>query len=214
MDRTEAIEKLESGKIKVIFSVDMFNEGVDIPSVDMVMFLRPTESPIVFLQQLGRGLRRSKGKEYLNVLDFIGNYEKAGRVRYLLTGKNKEEKQNYSPADKTDYPDDCFVDFDMKLIDLFAEIPCDEFLASRHHQKVELRLLGVAEKEVLADPRTQHLLHGGAGLDRVGSIVIDAIIAQPQTVEQVVAAQLLVEPVRVLGPAVIYGLVNKHGVTP
>ena len=60
MDRTEAIEKLESGKIKAIFSVDMFNEGVDIPSVDMVMFLRPTESPIVFLQQLGRGLRRSK----------------------------------------------------------------------------------------------------------------------------------------------------------
>ena len=60
MDRTEAIEKLESGKIKVVFSVDMFNEGVDIPSVDMVMFLRPTESPIVFLQQLGRGLRRNK----------------------------------------------------------------------------------------------------------------------------------------------------------
>ena len=122
MDRTEAIEKLESGKIKVIFSVDMFNEGVDIPSVDMVMFLRPTESPIVFLQQLGRGLRRSKGKEYLNVLDFIGNYEKAGRVRYLLTGKSKAEKQTYSSADKTDYPDDCFVDFDMKLIDLFAEM--------------------------------------------------------------------------------------------
>ena len=122
MDRTEAIEKLESRKIKVIFSVDMFNEGVDIPSVDMVMFLRPTESPVVFLQQLGRGLRRSKGKEYLNVLDFIGNYEKAGRVRYLLTGKNKVEKQAYSPADKTNYPDDCFVDFDMKLIDLFAEM--------------------------------------------------------------------------------------------
>ena len=80
MDRTEAIEKLESGKIKVIFSVDMFNEGVDIPSVDMVMFLRPTESPVVFLQQLGRGLRRSKGKEYLNVLDFIGNYEKACEI--------------------------------------------------------------------------------------------------------------------------------------
>ena len=122
MNRTEAIEKLESGKIKVIFSVDMFNEGVDIPSVDMVMFLRPTESPIVFLQQLGRGLRRSKGKEYLNVLDFIGNYEKAGRVRYLLTGKSKTEKQTYSLSDKTDYPDDCFVDFDMKLIDLFAEM--------------------------------------------------------------------------------------------
>ena len=122
MDRAEAIEKLKSGEIKVIFSVDMFNEGVDIPSVDMVMFLRPTESPVVFLQQLGRGLRKSKRKEYLNVLDFIGNYEKAGRVRYLLTGKNKTEKQTYSPADKTDYPDDCFVDFDMRLIDLFVEM--------------------------------------------------------------------------------------------
>ncbi|MGC8001000.1 hypothetical protein, partial [Salmonella enterica] len=47
---------------------------------------------------------------------------KAGRVRYLLTGKNNTEKQTYSPADKTDYPDDCFVDFDMRLIDLFAEM--------------------------------------------------------------------------------------------
>lgn len=59
----------------------MFIEGVDITSVDMVMFLRPTESPIVFLQQLGRGLRRRRGKEYLIVLDFIGNYEKAGKRR-------------------------------------------------------------------------------------------------------------------------------------
>lgn len=63
--------------------MDMFNEGVDITSVDMVMFLRPTESPIVFLQQLGRGLRKCRGKEFLTVLDFIGNYEKAGRVRFF-----------------------------------------------------------------------------------------------------------------------------------
>ena len=73
MDRAEAIEKLKNGEIIVSFSVDMFNEGVDIPSVDMVMFLRPTESTFVYLQQLGRGLRLYKGKEYLNVLDFIGN---------------------------------------------------------------------------------------------------------------------------------------------
>lgn len=65
----------------------MFIEGVDITSVYMVMFLRPTESPIVFLQQLGRGLRRCRGKEYLNVLDFIGNYKKAGKAPYLLSGK-------------------------------------------------------------------------------------------------------------------------------
>lgn len=119
MKRNIAIEKLKIGEIKVIFSVDMFNEGVDIPAVDMVMFLRPTESPVVFMQQLGRGLRRSKGKEYLNVLDFIGNYEKAGRVRSLLMGKSSVA---YHPSDPSDFPDGCMIDFDMKLIDLFAEL--------------------------------------------------------------------------------------------
>lgn len=121
-DRSIAIQKLMQGEIRVIFSVDMFNEGVDIPAVDMVMFLRPTESPIVFLQQLGRGLRKSMGKEYLNVLDFIGNYEKAGRVRFLLTGKTFSETKTYNPADRTDFPDDCLIDFDLELIDLFAEM--------------------------------------------------------------------------------------------
>ena len=121
-DRGIAIPKLMQGEIRVIFSVDMVNEGVDIPAVDMVMFLRPTESPIVFLQQLGRGLRKSMGKEYLNVLDFIGNYEKAGRVRFLLTGKTFSETKTYNPADRTDYPDDCMIDFDLELIDLFAEM--------------------------------------------------------------------------------------------
>mgnify|MGYP001780003760 FL=1 len=121
-ERSEAINNLTDGEIRVIFSVDMFNEGVDIPSVDMVMFLRPTESPIVFLQQLGRGLRKSKGKEYLNVLDFIGNYEKAGSVRYLLTGSSKLERGSYDPADRSDFPDDCQIDFDMRLIDLFSEM--------------------------------------------------------------------------------------------
>lgn len=121
-ERGKAIKKLKSGEIRVIFSVDMFNEGVDITSVDMVMFLRPTESPIVFLQQLGRGLRRSKGKEYLNVLDFIGNYEKAGRVRFLLTGRTLGKNEYYNPADRSAFPDDCLIDFDMKLIDLFSEM--------------------------------------------------------------------------------------------
>lgn len=121
-DRSVAIGKLKKGEIRVIFSVDMFNEGVDITSVDMVLFLRPTESPIIFLQQLGRGLRRSKGKEYLNVLDFIGNYENAGRVRFLLTGKDLSRQEAYNPADRSSVPDDCLIDFDMRLIDLFAEM--------------------------------------------------------------------------------------------
>ena len=120
--RNVAIQKLKNGEIKVIFSVDMFNEGVDITSVDMVMFLRPTESPIVFLQQLGRGLRKCRGKEFLNVLDFIGNYEKAGRVRFLLEGKSSTHGEVYHPSDRLLFPDDCLVDFDMKLIDLFAKM--------------------------------------------------------------------------------------------
>lgn len=121
-DRDKAIERLKNQKIKVIFSVDMFNEGVDIAALDMVMFLRPTESPVVFLQQLGRGLRTNKGKEYLNVLDFIGNYEKAGRAPFLLSGGKTSAESVVHGYHDIEYPDDCIVDFDMRLIDLFREL--------------------------------------------------------------------------------------------
>ncbi|MCM1092292.1 MAG: DEAD/DEAH box helicase family protein [Muribaculum sp.] len=121
-DRDKAIRRLKNQEIKVIFSVDMFNEGVDIAELDMVMFLRPTESPIVFLQQLGRGLRTAKGKEYLNVLDFIGNYEKAGRAPFLLSGRNCVGDRGAYDYYDLEYPDDCIVDFDMRLVDLFREM--------------------------------------------------------------------------------------------
>lgn len=119
-DRQIAIERLINNEIKIIFSVDMFNEGVDIPSVDMVMFLRPTESPVVFLQQLGRGLRKDGNKEYLNVLDFIGNYKKAGNAPFLLSGQNySTERATRDSRQDFEFPDDCLVDFDIRLIDLF-----------------------------------------------------------------------------------------------
>lgn len=121
-DRDKAIEQLKSQEIKVIFSVDMFNEGLDIASLDMVMFLRPTESPIVFLQQLGRGLRTCRGKEYVNVLDFIGNYEKAGKAPLLLSGGKSFDGAKAYDYMELEYPDDCIVDFDMRLIDLFREL--------------------------------------------------------------------------------------------
>ena len=76
----------------------------------------------MFLQQLGRGLRKHKGKEYLNVLDFIGNYKKAGRTTLLLSGENCLEKATKQGEDSIEYPDDCIVDFDVKLIDLFKEL--------------------------------------------------------------------------------------------
>ncbi len=121
-DRDKAIQQLKNSEIKVIFSVDMFNEGVDIAALDMVMFLRPTESPIIFLQQLGRGLRTCKGKEYLNVLDFIGNYEKAAQAPLLLSGERSFVDKKVYDYNCFDYPDDCIVDFDMHLIDLFKHL--------------------------------------------------------------------------------------------
>lgn len=75
-DRATAKEKLEDGSIKFIFVVDLYNEGVDIPCIDTVMFLRPTKSLTVFLQQLGRGLRLYEGKTELTVLDFVGQANK------------------------------------------------------------------------------------------------------------------------------------------
>lgn len=122
MDRKEAINKLRKGDIKVIFSVDMFNEGLDIPSVDLVMFLRPTQSPTIFLQQLGRGLRKWKNKRYLNVLDFIGNYKKANLIPSFLTGHPKIAGDYRIIPDENEYPEDCFVDFDFRLVDIFKKM--------------------------------------------------------------------------------------------
>jgi len=125
MDRKIAIEKLKNSEIKVIFSVDMFNEGLDVPEVDMVMFLRPTESPTVFLQQLGRGLRKRTGKNYVNILDFIGNYKRANLIPFLLSGdvqhiSRRAQEAKLPPEDE--YPDDCIVNFDFKLVDLFKDM--------------------------------------------------------------------------------------------
>ncbi len=96
-EREAAIRDLEEGRLKVLFTVDLFNEGVDIPSVDTVLFLRPTESATVFLQQLGRGLRLHDGKPCLTVLDFIGNAHQNFRfdLRYraLLGGTAKQIRE-------------------------------------------------------------------------------------------------------------------------
>ena len=122
-DRNIALQKLRNEELQIIFSVDMFNEGLDVKEIDLVLFLRPTQSSTIFLQQLGRGLRISKDKKYLNVLDFIGNYKKANLVPYLLTGKVSIGKngESYIPNEE-DYPEDCFIDFDFRIIDIFENM--------------------------------------------------------------------------------------------
>lgn len=119
-ERRIAIEKLKNNELNILFTVDMFNEGVDIPSIDTVLFLRPTQSPTIFLQQLGRGLRKIKDKKYLTVLDFIGNYKKANLVPFLLSGMDYNSKTLATKSVMNFiYPDECFVDFDFQLVDLF-----------------------------------------------------------------------------------------------
>ena len=93
-DREAALRDLRDGKVNVVFCVDLFNEGVDVPEIDTVLFLRPTESALVFLQQLGRGLRRTDSKSCLTVLDFIGGANRRFRFdlrfRALLGGHRSD----------------------------------------------------------------------------------------------------------------------------
>ncbi len=105
--RDEYIKRLESNKddLQAIFTVDIFNEGVDIPSVNTVLMLRPTNSPIIFIQQLGRGLRKSGSKEFLTVLDFIGNHNKTFLIAIALNGARYYDKDSLKVAVATDFAD-------------------------------------------------------------------------------------------------------------
>lgn len=98
IDKREAtIERLVGNvedKIDYIFTVDVFNEGVDIPEVNQVIMLRPTKSPIIFIQQLGRGLRKSDDKGYVVILDFIGNYDNNYMIPIALSGDRSYNKDN------------------------------------------------------------------------------------------------------------------------
>lgn len=96
--RKEAIDRLElpqcDNSIDYIITVDIFNEGVDIPSINQVVMVRPTESAIVFIQQLGRGLRKSDGKEFVTIIDIIGNYDNNFLIPIALSGDNTYNKDN------------------------------------------------------------------------------------------------------------------------
>ena len=133
MGRSEAVEALEHGHLAVIFAVDIFNEGVDIPSIDTVMFLRPTDSYVVFLQQLGRGLRKDTDKSHLTVLDFIGNYKRAHYIPALLAGDNPVHpgiSTGRRPADIV-YPENCSVQFEFEVLDLFEKLAQSDPLKKR-----------------------------------------------------------------------------------
>ena len=121
-ERLKAFSDLQDdlNRLEIIFTVDLLNEGVDIPSINMVMFLRPTESSTIFIQQLGRGLRKYEGKDYLTVLDFIGNsYTRSVQIAIAMGSLSDNIY-----VDKRMLAD--FVINDFKQLQLPIEIHIDE----------------------------------------------------------------------------------------
>lgn len=120
-DREAALRDLADGKVRVVFSVDLFNEGVDVPNVDTLLMLRPTESPTLFLQQLGRGLRRSKDKTLCTVLDFVGTHRKEfrfdRRYRALLGGTRRDIERAVQQGFPF-LPAGCYLNLDAKASEI------------------------------------------------------------------------------------------------
>ncbi|MEZ6031787.1 MAG: DEAD/DEAH box helicase family protein [Planctomycetaceae bacterium] len=123
---SESLEKLRRGNLQCLCVVDMFNEGLDIPAVDRVIMLRPTESKVIFLQQLGRGLRASEGKSRLLVIDFVGNHRIfAQRLIHILSlhkaAANWTTLTKWLNGETPDLPDGCLVDVELEAKDLIRQ---------------------------------------------------------------------------------------------
>lgn len=116
LDRRNAIKGLRDGTFQVLLTVDVFNEGVDIPEIDTVLFLRPTESSTVFLQQLGRGLRQHPGKRCLTVLDFVGlahqDFRYAERFRAIVGKVGRKALKEQVEEDFPFLPSGCSIQLD------------------------------------------------------------------------------------------------------
>ena len=127
LSRGEALEQLSSGHLQVLFSVDLFNEGVDLPAIDTVMMLRPTESKILFLQQLGRGLRKADGKDKLVVLDFVANHQSFLHKPMALMNRSMNHRQLAEFARQAEQgqlalPEGCFVNYELQFIDFLKSL--------------------------------------------------------------------------------------------
>ncbi|WP_436793845.1 DEAD/DEAH box helicase family protein [Actinospongicola halichondriae] len=127
--RTRSVEDLTDGTVRVLFAVDIFNEGFDLPELDTVLMLRPTESPVIFLQQLGRGLRLSESKAHLEVIDFIGNHRSfLMKPRALLSlgqasePSRRELETAIHDPESIELPEGCSVTWDLGAVDFFAQL--------------------------------------------------------------------------------------------
>jgi superfamily II DNA or RNA helicase len=140
IQRKNLIDKLQHGEVRILCTVDVLNEGADMPFVECLMFLRPTESKRIFFQQHGRGLRKCVGKSHCVVIDFIGNFKNAYRiVEYhgLLPYPEDEPASSLSSVQTAkevlNLPLSCEVHFEDKVIEIFAEQTLDPRHATRHN---------------------------------------------------------------------------------
>jgi superfamily II DNA or RNA helicase/HKD family nuclease/SOS-response transcriptional repressor LexA len=127
VNRHESMDQLRRGELDVVFSVDLFNEGVDIPDIDTVMMLRPTESKVLFLQQIGRGLRRQENKERLVIMDFIGNHRAFLNKPQALfnvgaTYNALAEFARRAENQVLALPEGCYVNYDLKIIEFLKSL--------------------------------------------------------------------------------------------
>jgi superfamily II DNA or RNA helicase/HKD family nuclease len=180
--RGQALHDLRDGKLNVVCTVDMFNEGVDVPAVDVVLMLRPTESATVFLQQLGRGLRRARDKDVLTVLDFVGHQRKEFRfdMRYrAMLGRTRRELERDIDADFPYLPAGCSLTLDPVARDIVLR-NVKQAIPNRWTARVaELRALGDVPlacylhetgldlDDLYRGGKTWTQLRRDAGLDRV-----------------------------------------------
>lgn len=125
-ERDQIIEEFKNGIVKIIFTVDVLNEGVDFPFVECLLFMRPTESKRIFLQQLGRGLRRFHGKTRAIVLDFIGNFKNAIKIfEYFGLSAELDESETTTFRQRNfkeifNLPLGCEITFDERVINVFS----------------------------------------------------------------------------------------------
>jgi superfamily II DNA or RNA helicase len=144
-ERSGALSALAAGRLRVVFTVDLFNEGIDVPNVDTLLLLRPTESPTLFLQQLGRGLRKAHGKTVCTVLDFVGTHRKEfrfdRRLRALLGGSRSDVERQVR-EDFPFLPAGCSFDLDPVAREIVLRSIREAIPSTWRERCAELRSLG------------------------------------------------------------------------
>jgi superfamily II DNA or RNA helicase/HKD family nuclease len=167
LERENALRDLRDGRVKIVFSVDIFNEGVDVPSVDTLVMLRPTDSPTLFLQQLGRGLRRHPNKSACTVLDFVGLHRREfrfdRRLGALLGGTRKDIEQQVNHGFPF-LPAGCHMELDPVASDRVLQ-SIRSAVPDQWPRKVEeLRRIAVGRQRVTL---SEYLEQTGLGLEDI-----------------------------------------------